>query len=285
MDRHGVEEPTRGRTSIFQSPVDQIRSSSWLSRTTVASTITTSATPAAPTATPAPARSVGSRNVLSRLPSWFSRWLGYRVAPPPPSPNYIAWMWSFIGAFCGISLVQAVFTRASYFVEKGVPPIIASYGASAVLIYGVLDGPLAQPRALIGGHFVGALTGVIISRLFLLLPDQRFNELSWLAASLSCATAIVAMQITSTTHPPAGATAFLPIIDPAIRAMGWYFLPVILLTSVLVLAVALISNNIQRRYPVFWIQAPPPPPPPPQPASSSPETRDVSKERVAVAVV
>ena len=33
-------------------------------------------------------------------------------------------------------------------------------GASAVLIYGAMDSPLAQPRALVGGHFLGALTGI-----------------------------------------------------------------------------------------------------------------------------
>ncbi|KAH6913746.1 hypothetical protein BKA70DRAFT_1259325 [Coprinopsis sp. MPI-PUGE-AT-0042] len=45
-----------------------------------------------------------------------------------------------------------MFTRSSYFANKGVPPRIASYVALAFLIYGVLDSPLAQPCALIGGH-------------------------------------------------------------------------------------------------------------------------------------
>jgi CBS-domain-containing membrane protein len=36
--------------------------------------------------------------------------------------------------------------------------------------------------------------------------------------------------------------------------MGWYYLPVVLLTSALALVVALLLNNIQRRYPVFWIE-------------------------------
>jgi len=38
--------------------------------------------------------------------------------------------------------------------------------------------------------------------------------------------------------------------------MGWYYLPVILLTSTLALLVALIINNIHRRFPVFWIKPP-----------------------------
>ncbi|KAF9528348.1 HPP family-domain-containing protein [Crepidotus variabilis] len=190
---------------------------------------------------------------LSKFPPWFSRWFGFRHSTPPKFPDYIVWLWSFIGAFCGISVIQAVFEQASYFVNREVPPIVASYGASAVLIYGAIDAPLAQPRALIGGHFLGALIGVIITKLFHLLhSEKRFEELVWLAGSLSCATSVVVMQMTATTHPPAGATALLAAVNPEIRKLGWYYLPVILLSSALALGVALITNNIQRRYPVYW---------------------------------
>jgi len=44
----------------------------------------------------------------------------------------------------------------------------------------------------------------------------------------------------------------MPAVNQDIRNLGWYFLPVILLSSTLSLAVALVLNNIQRRYPVFW---------------------------------
>jgi len=40
--------------------------------------------------------------------------------------------------------------------------------------------------------------------------------------------------------------------------MGWYYLPIILLASTLALVVALIINNIHRRFPVFWIKHTPP---------------------------
>lgn len=83
--------------------------------------------------------------------------------------------------------------------------------------------------------------------------EEKFNSLRWLAASLSSAVAIVVMQITETTHPPAGATALLPAVDDAVWAISWYYLPVVLLSSTMILAVALVINNIQRRYPVFWI--------------------------------
>lgn len=78
-------------------------------------------------------------------------------------------------------------------------------GATAVLVYGVIDSPLAQPRNVLFGHFIGALVGVCIAKLFGLLPtEERYEELAWLAASLACATSIVLMQMTKTVHPPAG---------------------------------------------------------------------------------
>ncbi|KAJ5146288.1 HPP family protein [Penicillium bovifimosum] len=203
---------------------------------------------------------------LSRLPMPISHFLGYRATAPKPPPKYLVHFWSFIGAFCGLCVVQAIFNYSHYFISRGVPGLIASYGASAVLVYGAIESPLAQPRALIFGHFFSALTGICVTKLFSLMPDEeKFNSLRWLAASLSSAIAIVVMQITETTHPPAGATALLPAVDEAVWAMSWYYLPVVLLSSAMILAVALVVNNIQRRYPVFWISPAKPKPALPQP--------------------
>ncbi|KAF9078411.1 HPP family-domain-containing protein [Rhodocollybia butyracea] len=193
-------------------------------------------------------------SVLSRLHPLISHFLGHRPTKHTVPRQPIVWLWSFLGAFCGLSVIQAVFVYAKYFVKRGAPSIIPSYGASAVLIYGAIEAPLAQPQALVAGHFLGALIGIIVTKLFLLLPSEsQFDNVSWLAVSLSCAITIVVMQMTKTVHPPAGATAILPALDPSIRALGWYFIPLILLSSTLALAVALLFNNIQRRYPVVWI--------------------------------
>lgn len=62
------------------------------------------------------------------------------------------------------------------------------------------------------------------------------------------------MQITKTIHPPAGATALLVAVDRDVEDLSWYYLAVVLLSSTLVLVTALIFNNIQQRYPVFWIE-------------------------------
>ena len=150
-------------------------------------------------------------------------------------------------------------------------------GASAVLVFGAIESPLAQPRALIFGHFFSALIGICITKLFSLMPDQtRFESLRWLAASLSTAIAIVVMQLTGTTHPPAGATALLPATSQEIWRLSWYFLPVVLLSSVMLMVCALLFNNLHRRYPAFWIA--PAPPKPVAPPAPVPVSVDVSLE-------
>ncbi|KAH7112543.1 HPP family-domain-containing protein [Dendryphion nanum] len=201
---------------------------------------------------------------LTRLPPWLSRFFGYRDTKLPPSPTYLVCIYGFIGAFGGLGILFAVFAHTTYFTSRNVPPVVASFGASAILCYGAIDVPLAQPRNLIFGHFFSALVGVIVATIFGFdLTDSEPDKLQWLAASLSTAIALIVMHLTKTTHPPAGATALMPCVDPAIWALRWYFLPVVLLSSMLVLASALIVNNIQRQYPKFWL-APIPATPIPQ---------------------
>ncbi|KAL8789437.1 MAG: hypothetical protein Q9213_001194 [Squamulea squamosa] len=81
---------------------------------------------------PSPAPHTPPRNILSRLPTWISHWLGYRPpsafsSPPPPHAIYL---WSFIGAFCGLSVLQAIFGQIGHFIDRGVPPILASYATA-----------------------------------------------------------------------------------------------------------------------------------------------------------
>lgn len=151
---------------------------------------------------------------------------------------------TFLGAFVGIGIVG--FINSKYFVLNDNLFLIGSFGASSVLIYGVINSPLAQPRNLIGGHLVCALIGVTVHKL---IP----NEI-WLASALAVALSIVAMQITKTLHPPGGATALIANIgSEKIKALGYMYVLSPVLTGVLILfVVALIFNNISksRRYPL-----------------------------------
>lgn len=153
---------------------------------------------------------------------------------------------SWLGSCLSIALI-ALLER---YVTKntGFPLLIGSFGASAVLAFGAIQSPLAQPRNLVGGHFVSALTGVTLGLLF--------PESSWLAACLAVSTAIAVMLMTGTLHPPGGATALIAVTGgEGIRQLGyWYALVPCLAGACLMLAVALIVNNVprSRRYPLYW---------------------------------
>lgn len=187
---------------------------------------------------------------LHRFPKLVARFLGYRKTPASEVGNIVVALWSLLGAFCGLAVVTAAF-KFSHIIQSYHPPILfASLGATAILDYNTIQSPLAQPRAAILGHGFAAIVGVSIAKLFML--SNNYMNLKWIAGPLSCGVASFVMGMTNTVHPPGGATAVLAAIDPTIIAMGWMFIPMLLLGSALMLGVALLLNNIQRQFPVFW---------------------------------
>jgi CBS-domain-containing membrane protein len=155
-------------------------------------------------------------------------------------------MWSWVGAFIGVAAVS--FIHFNLISETDLVMVIGSFGASAVLIYGAINSPLAQPRNLIGGHVFSALIGVTCYKLF---PSNL-----WIASAISVATAIAVMQATDTVHPPGGATALIAVIGSTkIHDLGYFYavLPVGL-GAVIMLIVALMVNRIAKRdYPLSWL--------------------------------
>ena len=151
--------------------------------------------------------------------------------------------WAFLGAFVGMGIIA--YLQYNMFPKQDYVLLIGSFGASCVLVYGVIQSPLAQPRNLIGGHVISALVGVTAAKLF---PDMI-----WLASAVAVALSIVMMQITKTLHPPGGATALIAVTgSPAIIKLGyWYVLSPVLSGAAILLIVALIFNNMtsKRQYP------------------------------------
>jgi CBS-domain-containing membrane protein len=177
--------------------------------------------------------------------SYFTKMKGITKSPPPVSLSEILWSW--IGAFVGIAAVA--YLNFNILDETDLVMIIGSFGASAVLIYGAIKSPLAQPRNLIGGHVISAIIGVSCYQLI-------HNHL-WLAASMAVATAIAVMHATKTLHPPGGATSLIAVIgSQKIHNLGYlYALVPAGLGAVIMLIVALLVNNIpkKRQYPEFWL--------------------------------
>lgn len=89
-----------------------------------------------------------------------------------------------------------------------------------------------------------------ITKLFALNSD--FENLRWLAGSLSVGVASAVMTLTKTVHPPAGATALLAAVQPALSGLGWLYIPVVLICALVTTVVACLVGNVQRQYPLYW---------------------------------
>lgn len=167
-------------------------------------------------------------------------------AKSPPFVGFAEIFWSWIGAFAGIAAVA--FIHYNMLTGTDLLMIIGSFGASAVLIYGAVRSPLAQPRNFVGGHLISAMIGVA--------SYQFFYSHMWLACAVGVATAIAAMHATKTLHPPGGATALIAVIgSEQIHNLGYFYVIMpVGAGAFIMLLVALLINNIPktRKYPEFW---------------------------------
>ncbi len=168
-------------------------------------------------------------------------------AKSPPGTGLTEVLWSWIGSVIGVGICGYLSSR--YFEPRDLTLLIGSFGASAVLVYAAIKSPLAQPRNLIGGHIIAGLIGVACYKMF--------GNTLWIAGALASSIAIVAMLLTKTLHPPAGATALIAVIGgEKIHNLGFLyaFVPAGLGAFIL-LIIALLINNLSRnrRYPEYWL--------------------------------
>ncbi len=149
---------------------------------------------------------------------------------------------SAVGGFLGIFFILQI---TNYFVP-GVSGalIVASMGASAVLLFAVPHGPLSQPWPLIGGHVISAIIGVSVR---MLVPDI------FLAAALAVGISIGVMYYLRCIHPPGGASALAAVVSgPDVYALGFQYVltPVFINAGVIMLTAILVNYSFPwRRYP------------------------------------
>jgi len=152
---------------------------------------------------------------MKTLTDYLEKMRGGKQSPPRAPFHEI--FWSAIGGFLGI--------YAIYFIGhiQNLPLadnlfLVGSFGASAILIYGVPNSPFAQPRNLVGGHVLSAIVGVSCALLFR-------NNIA-LAAATAVSLALVVMHLSRTIHPPGGASALIAVIGSEhIHGLAyWYVL-------------------------------------------------------------
>lgn len=121
-----------------------------------------------------------------------------------------------------------------------------------MLEYCAIDSPLTQPRNIFLGQLMGSVIGVAVSQGVADKAPFQVQDRLWLAGALSCGFTIMLMGLTGTVHPPAGATALFAVTNDAVSQLGWKLVPIVMMDCALMLAVSLLTNNLQRRFPLYW---------------------------------
>lgn len=155
---------------------------------------------------------------------------------------------SAAGGFIGILAV--LWISSQMLDQQGAAMVIASMGASAVLLFAVPHGALSQPWAVLGGHLLSALIGVTCARM---IGDP------FVAAALAVGLAIGVMYYLHCLHPPGGATALVAVMGgEAVHQLGYGFVVMPVLVNALILVVMAVLVNLPfawRRYPAGLARA------------------------------
>ena len=153
----------------------------------------------------------------------------------------VAWAERFrscCGAFVGLMLVLTI---AKYLGElSGLDEwLMASLGASALLVFALPGSPMAQPWAVIAGNTLSALIGIATGHLV--------GE-PLLAMPIAAAASILGMFVLRCLHPPAAAVALIAVLGHVMN-YRYAFFPVMVDSILLVIAGAIYSNMTGKPYP------------------------------------
>ena len=145
---------------------------------------------------------------------------------------------SFLGGVVAISSLGILSNWSGYEL------LVAPFGASTVLLFGVPNSPLAQPRNLVLGNLLGAVSVVTF---------VAFLGTSPLVSGFAVASAIALGQRFRCLHPPAGAVALLGVLS---KASPLFVLLPVLSGSLLLLLIAVVFHRIsinKSNYPLHWL--------------------------------
>jgi CBS-domain-containing membrane protein len=147
------------------------------------------------------------------------------------------------GAVAGLGAALAIGGMEWLALESRTPLVLIPFATSIVLVIGSPEAEPAQPRALIGGHVVSTLVGLVVL--------EVTGPHGW-AAAVAVGLAVLAMYITGTFHPPAGINPLLVISNN----LSWSFLfAPVLAGAVLLTAFAYVWHRWirRRRWPQRWL--------------------------------
>ncbi|MER5706509.1 HPP family protein [Streptomyces sp. NPDC002122] len=157
-----------------------------------------------------------------------------RPGPPPrPRPRVL-----LVGTGAAVTALLLLVSVGTLLHQ---PLLIPPLAASMALVAGAPDLPLSQPRSVVGGQLLSALTGFAV--LAVAGPGL------W-GAAVAGGLALGVMMCARTPHSPAAATAVIVALQ---SPPFWSFLGLLALASLLLVAVGLAGARAAgRTYPAYW---------------------------------
>ena len=147
------------------------------------------------------------------------------------------------GAVAGLGAALAIGGMEWASLASRYPLAIIPFATSIVLVIGAPAAEPAQPRALVGGHLVSTVVGLVVLSLT--------GSHAWAAAG-AVGLAILAMYLSGTFHPPAGINPLLVVSN----GLGWSFLLAPVLAGALLLTLfAYVWHRLlhRRPWPRQWL--------------------------------
>ena len=172
-----------------------------------------------------------------RITERLKRWCFYLGGDQPP----VLWgerIRTVLGAFIGLMLVLTI---AKFLGELGGIDewLMASLGASALLVFALPQSPLAQPWAVIAGNTLSALVGISCANL---IPFPIW------AMAIAASISILGMFMLRCLHPPAAAVALIAVLGHVLHYRYSIF-PVMVDSILLVAAGGIYANLTGKNYP------------------------------------
>ncbi len=151
-----------------------------------------------------------------------------------PTSHHLTIQYQMISVIVSFLCIITIVISSNYFMVAQSPVLLASMGASLVILLFAPNSPFASYWSFFSGHLASAFIGITCA-----MYITPFS----LASALAISGSILTMLLFRCLHPPGAATALVPVISH--HSLGYSFLLIPVLHNVLVI---LIMVTILNRY-------------------------------------
>ena len=133
-----------------------------------------------------------------------------------------------------------ILTLLTYKTDLGIF-LIASFGASMVMLYGYPESPFAQPKNIFFGHMLTSIVGMFFLY-FVPIPI-------YIILPIAVGVGVALMILLNVVHPPAGGNPIIIIVGSVSIE---YLLSPIILGSAIIVIFGLVINRLilKKKYPI-----------------------------------